>query len=507
MNSSIRVSFLQYESGGSCTYATDIICPMYQRPDWCLDQVANDPKRRPVILCEYAHAMGNSGGCLKHYWELFHDEKYSRFQGGFIWDFVDQGLSLSEKEPNKFIYGGDFGESPHSKNFCCNGLTSPNRVPYPDAIEASYLQSPIQLRLVHNEEEIRQFQLEISNRRCFLSLADLEVSITVYWAGSAFLDKQVLGKFQIDVSSIDPQQVSIMDILPQMKQAFNSTNLALHDGILWLDIEAVKRAGTSVWNATSDVCIYHTSFEVGSTMKFLSNNCNIQVSTVPKALNVWNDRDCGRIVIRNIGDTLQVCWSNSQVTVTFNKHGELIGWSSPDGKQLLSSPIELCLFRALTDNDNGGDVMSYTKRWLAAGYHSLERKNETPLKLVNYPNGDVEVVSSFNLMPSSDINSGIVFDCEIRFICKPHIGTVDICSSVLASPGIPELPRVGLRFSIPSTFEQVRWMGLGPHEAYDDRKESAYFGVFESNIRELHTPYVFPQENGRRADPRYVASI
>lgn len=121
--------FVQYESGGARTNATDIICPMYTRPGWCRRESLRDKNYRPVILCEYAHAMGNSGGSLKQYWDDFRNSDFPSLQGGFIWDFVDQGILLVDaKNPKAFGYGGDFGDLPNTKQFCCNGILAPDRL-------------------------------------------------------------------------------------------------------------------------------------------------------------------------------------------------------------------------------------------------------------------------------------------------------------------------------------------------------------------------------------------
>ena len=140
---------VQYESGGARTTATDIICPMYQRPQWCRDQALYDPKKRPVILCEYAHAMGNSGGCLSQYWTDIWSDEYPRMQGGFVWDMIDQGLQLEPYcakyggalEPG-LGYGGDFGDLPNTHQFCINGLFGPRREPHPLRLRGQGMHGP-----------------------------------------------------------------------------------------------------------------------------------------------------------------------------------------------------------------------------------------------------------------------------------------------------------------------------------------------------------------------------
>ncbi len=154
---------VQYESGGARTAATDIICPMYQRPEWCREQALHDPKKRPVILCEYAHAMGNSGGCLKQYWTDIWSDAYPRLQGAFVWDMIDQGLQLESYCPKYggvvepgVGYGGDFGDLPNTHQFCINGLFGPFREPHPSAYEAKACMSAITACLVERAIEERE---------------------------------------------------------------------------------------------------------------------------------------------------------------------------------------------------------------------------------------------------------------------------------------------------------------------------------------------------------------
>jgi hypothetical protein len=180
--------FVQYESGGARTPATDVICPMYTPINWCVENALHDAAKRPVILCEYAHAMGNSGGALTKYWQHFRDPKYPRFQGGFIWDWCDQGLLVPEVGKG-YLYGGDFGDLPNTKQFCINGITNPDRVPHPDALEASFLQSPIDVNMSIDDSQTDTC-LTIVNRRVHTDLSDLVIVITPYYQ-SVYLGKCV----------------------------------------------------------------------------------------------------------------------------------------------------------------------------------------------------------------------------------------------------------------------------------------------------------------------------
>ncbi len=132
---------------------------MYARPAWCVKKAKYDTKRRPVILCEYAHAMGNSGGCLAAYWACFRDERLPRMQGGFIWDLVDQGLLLHESSDGSvgYGYGGDFGDVPNTRQFCINGILGPDREVHPCGLQAAWFQSQISIEFHATGEHICQY--------------------------------------------------------------------------------------------------------------------------------------------------------------------------------------------------------------------------------------------------------------------------------------------------------------------------------------------------------------
>mmetsp|Transcript_9478 Transcript_9478/g.15719 ORF Transcript_9478/g.15719 Transcript_9478/m.15719 type:complete len:696 (+) Transcript_9478:1656-3743(+) len=264
--------FVQYESGGARTAATDIICPMYLRPQWCEEQTRRDLQRRPVILCEYAHAMGNSGGCLEHYWKAFWDPKLPRMQGGFIWDFADQGLTL----PNGgFGYGGDFGDYPNTKQFCCNGIVAPNRVPYPSAFQAAHLQAPLEITLFFNNtnrppssspgsgnrktcaiplpSELPEATLIVCSRRAFSDLSNLVITVTPYAHGSTLHNWRRYEPFDVPCGRILPrtfQKFPIHTLLAEsMSTCYRSEVMdcleqerGLHlASEFWLDISVTAR--------------------------------------------------------------------------------------------------------------------------------------------------------------------------------------------------------------------------------------------------------------------------
>jgi beta-galactosidase len=176
--------------------------------------------------------------------------------------------------------------------------------------------------------------------------------------------------------------------------------------------------------------------------------------------------------------------------------------------------VDTCVWRAPTDNDKGGGPFSYFERWRTAGLNSLHRcgegEGEEHVKLPTALSGtrksldgSLTMTCNWNLIPDKKIYSQTIVKCSIVYTFLPD-GGIHINSSFSPPSNLPPLPRAGLRFGVADRFDMVEWFGLGPHEAYDDRKFSAYMGVFENTVEGLHEPYVVPQDNGRRADPRWI---
>ena len=493
---------------------------MYQHPSWCIEQHHTDLQHRPVILCEYAHAMGNSGGCLHKYWKHFRDQELPRFQGGFIWDFVDQGLA-DKKEPNKYKYGGDFGEVPHSGNFCCNGLTNPHRIPFPDAYEAAALQGPTSITLITiaGTQGKKTYALDIHNNRDFMSLSDLKLRVIPKIHIQPLFPAMELSSFELtcgDVSAKTSKKFDITsELMQSLQQNFNKimseivaesyiTDIDKSIPILWIDVSVIKVANTSIWN-DKDATLQRISLADTSFTHFLFEQLNIS-SFQP--LRKQSERQRCDIDVQSHSDQFKVSWVNKskgvEMELVFNKEqGVLTAWHERTGRNILSSPLDVCIYRAITDNDRGGSIFSYESAWKGVGYHQLQHKaNCTKFFHKHFANGDVEVSIDFVLVPPISTQKGIEIPCTTTYLCHADTRRIDVTYSATPSEFLPPLPRLGVRFAIPTAFEQVSWFGLGPHEAYDDRRAAVYLDVFEEKVTNLHTHYVVPQENGRRAQPR-----
>ena len=644
----------KYESGGARTAATDVICPMYMRPSWCLEQCNLDRQKRPVILCEYAHAMGNSGGCLSKYWELFRDPQHPRFQGGFIWDFADQGLLLSPQHTSsspagataaaaaggaaaagmqgskRYGYGGDFGDLPNTKQFCCNGITGPERHPFPSAFEAAHLQAPLEVTLITDANGT--LVLLVTNRRSHDSLDDTKLCISPCFHGRS-LDSYVqfpafevvcsgiragsFKKFTISQLLYDSlKSAPIQQSLLQSGSSTKSNNCGSGAGSggtvtlcaadvavpsqevdAWLDVSAQVMSAVYSW-APEGFEIMHCSVSnrrllaiVNAAVRLLSSSpaggggtgsigtgiatdtaitpqrslivastsavapqqqqmgsspdgvnrssrSNRSSSSVTSAfLQVFEIMVDGTAPRSSTGSSdavpetaspsslastsapssaapaaamdtpgVIVRWSTGAQAKIGSDCGRLICWYDTAQQPLLTAPVDVCLNRAATDNDRGGALLSYFERWREVGLSDLQRvSNPAGTSSIGstkiQPDGAVVVCTNWTLVSPPGSRIPVTIACAGHYIFHPS-GCIDVSISAVPDPGMPPLPRCGLRWALPPRYQKVRWFGLGPHEAYDDRKAAVYLGVFDATVDQLHTPYTFPQECGRRADPR-----
>ncbi len=488
---------------------------MYQRLDWCRQQASSDAQRRPLILCEYAHAMGNSGGCLAQYWAAFRDPRLPRLQGGFIWDFVDQGLLMppplgADPDARCFGYGGDFGDWPNTKQFCCNGIVGPDRDLHPSAIEAAFLQAPIQLSLVAAldcEDSGQPLRLRIKSRREHSDLSDLCVVLTPCASSGEVGDVVKCASFEIRLRDHNvPAGAEVeIDISLLLSEALRtspsvSSHLASLTGVTgWLDVSVV-RSEQCLW-APQGFEVTHTALQSPALLRAMCDMLAVsersETSGTAGAVSFSEG-----MASDGLTKVVTVLWANGASATVDHGSGLLVSWSDSSQYELLVGALEVCLFRAGTDNDKGGTVLSYYARWREAGLDQLQQNtDEKPIALdscVADPDGSVRMTCTWNLRNAAAKN---VASCSLQY-CFTTAGNIEVRSSVIPDASLPPLPRCGLRFAVERGFEEARWMGLGPHEAYADRRESAYWGSFRLPVQDLHSRYVVPQECGRRAEPR-----
>lgn len=473
---------VQYEGGGADTSATDIICPMYARvdtdqlfdavPKWSIKKwVAQDEKQRPLILCEYAHAMGNSLGGFSDYWQAFRE--YPRLQGGFIWDWVDQGLTkLTDDGDQYWAYGGDFGDLENDRQFCINGLVFPDRTPHPSLYEAKYCQQFFQFALVSQSTTIEpncqsSFKVVVTSELSFIRTHNRAVAWQITEDGVCIEQ----GRIDLSIEALSTQTLDLVSCInwqPHKRYHLN------------LDVVATER---------DDIYQYE---DVLATEQFSLDN--------PSPVHV-------KPASENTNSSLHVTESDMQVTVeTDNKAqtmvwdkttGLLVTWASNNVNKLLL-PFEDNFFRAPLDNDIGVsevdnvDPNAWAVRWEQAGVGKWS-KHCSSVHVEQFPSS-VELTVEFSHRYREQQCASTKWVYRIG-----ATGQINLSVDVLLAEYLPPIPRVGLKFGCAGDgHNQVSWLGKGPFENYPDRNSAARFGNYTENVENMYTPYVFPTENGLR---------
>ncbi|WP_333010152.1 beta-galactosidase [Kluyvera sichuanensis] len=464
---------VQYEGGGANTAATDIVCPMYARvdadqphptvPKWSIKKwIALPEETRPLILCEYAHAMGNSFGGFAKYWQAFRDNP--RLQGGFVWDWVDQALSKTNEQGERFwAYGGDFGDTPNDRQFCMNGLVFPDRTPHPALFEAQRAQQFFQFRLVARAP----LEIEVSSEFLFRRTDNerLRWSITV--------DGKTLtqGEEALDIAPQGQQRI----VLPFTDSAALSENS-------WLNVEVYQPQATG-WSAANHLCAWDQW-------------------PLPAALSLPVRQETGTAPQLHVEAQAFAITHGSQRWQFSRESGDLTQWWRNDKPELLT-PLRDNFTRAPLDNDIGVsevtriDPNAWVERWKAAGMYAM-----TPRLLLCRAASQEQGVE-VETQQSWEYQGKILFISHKRWRIDDY-GVLNGDVMVQVAEDIPHPARIGLHCQLAAVEEQVSWLGLGPHENYPDRRLAARLGLWTLPLSALHTPYIYPTENGLRCDTRQL---
>ncbi|WP_343646431.1 beta-galactosidase [Enterobacter sp.] len=465
---------VQYEGGGANTAATDIICPMYARvdrdqpfpavPKWSIKKWIGMPdETRPLILCEYAHAMGNSFGGFAKYWQAF--RSHPRLQGGFVWDWVDQALTKKDESGNTFwAYGGDFGDKPNDRQFCLNGLVFPDRTPHPALFEAQRAQQFFTFTVVNTHPLVVEVQSDYLFRQ-----TDNEL---LKW--SIARDGQVLASGDVALS-IAPQGIQRLEIpLPEF---------APEPGDIWLNVEVIQPQATP-WSPANHRCAWD-QWPLAAPL-FIAPP---QPAGTPPVLTVLEDV----LEITHGQQRWQFCRAS----------GNLIQWWNK-GVETLLSPLTDNLTRAPLDNDIGVseatriDPNAWVERWKAAGMYEMSAR---VLACEAQQHAGEAVVKTQHVWEHGD---RALFVSHKLWRVDDH-GVLHGDVQVQVASDIPEPARVGLNVQLAQTPKKASWLGLGPLENYPDRRLAAQQGRWELPLAALQTPYIFPTENGLRCDTRELA--
>ncbi len=454
----------QYERGGYDS-KTDIYCPMYigyeESESYCK---SNGTK--PYIQCEYAHAMGNSEGGFKEYWDLI--RKYPKYQGGYIWDFVDQGLRDKSPVTGKeiFTYGGDYGRYPASDyNFNCNGIIAPNRRLNPHAYEIQYVLQNVWIK----DFDAENGSFNVYNENFFKNIDDLSLTATLFANGVKLTTVAIP-----DTKGIAPQATKMVKS------------------------EALKSA---IEKAEAE----HATEEITINFAFASDGSQPLVDkgqVMARQQIVLNGYEFDKVdAPANTGSKIEVEETNSYVkvsaermSVTIGKKTGMIDYLDVDGEPMLKFRESMTpeFWRAPTDNDYGASLQKKMRVW---------KNPQMNLKSFDKSESKDSVVLTANFeMP--EVKAELMLRYRIN-----AAGEVTVTEKMTTDKEakVADLFRYGMQLQMPASFSKLEYYGRGPEENYIDRHSSSFIGKYEANVRDEYYPYVRPQESGNHTDIRYFS--
>ncbi len=449
---------------------TDVFCPMYMGYEDC-EKYAQTDNPRPLIQCEYAHAMGNSMGGFKEYWDII--RKYPKYQGGYIWDFVDQGLRDKSKITGKeiFTYGGDYGRYPASDyNFNCNGIIAPDRRLNPHAYEVRYYYQNVWV----TDKGLKDGRFEVYNENFFKTLDDLELEWFVggtsagkaHNHGGARPEGMTFGHGgKIDISGIAPQQRKVITD-ETMKQTIE--RVLGHHGDMEIFVIFQFKSKEAQPLIDKGQVMARQQFALNSYQFPELSIVNCQLSTEETESYIKLDA--------------------AGTTLTIGKWSGWIDYLDVDGKEMLEDRQSIVpeFWRAPTDNDYGAGLQ-----------HRLGVWKNPQMKLKGVKADGNTVVSTFD-MP--DVKATLTMTYTLT-----EEGEVIVRQQLTADKEAKIMPmfRYGMQLQMPKEFDAIRYYGRGPVENYIDRNSSEFLGVYGGKVQDEYYPYVRPQESGNHTDVRW----
>ncbi|MCT4646229.1 MAG: DUF4981 domain-containing protein [Carboxylicivirga sp.] len=460
-----KTRMVQYERTGAGyrgeenktdTWNTDIAAPMYRSPSG-MEEYAKKNFKRPMIQCEYAHAMGNSLGNFQDYWDII--EKYDILQGGFIWDWVDQGLKKTNAKGESFwAYGSDYGPmgTPTDGPFCLNGVVFPDRSIKPATIEMKKVYQYIGFKAVNWNKGL----FEVKNKYDFTNLSAFDFSWEVKSNGKVVKK----GNFKL---SVKPHQAKVLKV----PFKFSSTG----DEEYFIHFYA------------------HNNRDLTIVPKgtLLATEQIGEAKPSPFAVNTSTEEV-------KVNQTKDACFvSAKDLSIQFDLYtGQIISYKVKD-QELMTQGLVLNLWRPFTDNDLGSRLHTRTDMWRQAHIKAklkgikAEKLNETTALVAfeyEVPVDKKEQVAKYAIRYTIHSSGTVKVDVDFEKLKEE----------------LPELPRFGVNMILPEAYNMLEFYGRGPQENYVDRKTAAFVDVYQSSVADQYVPYVRPQENGHKADVRWM---
>jgi beta-galactosidase len=456
---------IQYETEGDIKVVgerhSDFHSSMYWRK-WDLEKYAEEHGDRPFLLIEYSHAMGNSSGNLSDYWDVI--SRHDTLTGGFIWDWVDQGLLETADDGTPYwTYGGDYGppDVPSSGNFCINGIVFPDRQVQPAYWEVKRVYQHVEFL----DADVNRGYLKLRNNYGFTSLERFDLHFSVTEDG-VVVDEGVVASPAVEAG--DEAVVDLgLDPLPMKVGKEYHLNVALR--------------GRQAWGLLPEGHDYaHAQFGL-----FNARGAGKEVRT-PRG---------GKIVVDDRDGVLKV--TAGAVGLTFERKTGLLTQMSHGGRDQLIAPMKPNLWRAPTDNDFGNYMNDWARVWKDSDANRkleslsvVERSASTVTVRAIHRIDDGHGTTAATWQTDFEIHSG---------------GDVRVVNTLLKVPGQPDFPRVGMNMVLKPGADTVEWYGRGPFENYVDRRLAAEVGRYRSTVADHYVPYVRPQENGYKTDVRWFS--
>ena len=461
---------------GACRYAfheslwndklhlTDIICPMYPTVDRIIEWAENTKDCRPLIMCEFSHAMGNSNGSLKDYFAAF--DKYHGLQGGFIWEWIDHGIKQVDKNGREYwAYGGDFGDTPNDHNFCTDGLVWPDRTPHPAMYEFKKLAQPVKMEAV----DLNCGRIKVTNKEYFTTLEKFNI------AWELQVDGVTVQQGKLPALTTAPRQSEEIRIpvrKPEMfpgQECFLNVRFALAKKTVW-----APAGFESAWE------------------QFKMPYSGVAVKPAPV-------RAAGLDVTEN---AKSISVANNAVSITFDKKSGSLSSLKFKGKEtLLSGPL-VNIWRAPTDNDGIkayiGKSQKIVEKWLAAG---LNEMTVTTRSVEAAACEDTIQVVIAQRSENKKTRRGVT---HVHCYTITPDGRIKVDNTFDVDKELEDIPRLGVTLEMPLELRRIEWFGRGPLENYCDRDAGYPVGRYAADVDELYVPYVMPQECGNHTAVRWA---
>ena len=460
---------------------TDMYVPQYPGASW-FEEIGQKGSDRPVVPSEYAHAMGNSTGSLLDQWNAIY--KYPNLQGGYIWDWVDQGFL--EKDANGrpyYTYGGDYGvNAPSDGNFLCNGIVGPDRTPHPAMAEVKYVYQDVAI----TAKDLANGTFEVFNRYYFKNLKDYMITYTIMANGKAVRH----GKVSLDIAPQTSKelQVNIAGLKPQ-----KDTEYFVNFSVITVQPEGLIPQGHEV---------------ASEQFRLPIEPIKSDIKTSGPALSVSENGD-------------ELVASSSKVNFVFNKKTGLVSSYKVGPTEYFSEGFGLQpnFWRGPTDNDYGNGQPKREQIWKQSSKNfdvsdaTVKMDGKNAIMTINYllPAGNLYIVD-YTIYPSGAVHVAAHFTSTEMNEAETEVS--EATRTATFTPGRDAarkeaskltVPRIGVRFRMPATMNQVEYFGRGPEENYWDRKAGTLVGLYKSTAEDLYFPYVRPQENGHHTDTRWVS--